>query len=465
MGGTGRRGGTDPQGEPGGAGATGRRRNGTAVRVVAVALAGAGLVGVIAPTAGALGAGGPSEVVRVTGPGGTGQDATGRDGTGTADAGRDARRGVDARALDAAVRGMVDPGGASATLARVSEHGRTVWKGAAGTADFGTGAKASADGLFRIGSVTKTFVSTVVLQLVAEGRLGLDDPVESLLPGAVPNSRNITLRQLLNHTSGLFNYTEDPSFSFEEDSGALQRWLDAGRWTRYTPQQLIALANTHPPYFAPGQGWHYSNTNYVLVGQIVERVTGHSWGQEVDRRIIRRLGLTRTSMPVHSTTIPGPHAHGYYNLPTGPADTTELDPSMADAAGAGISTTADLSTFVTALIGGRLLPRPLLAEMMTVTPQSGEAEYGLGLQRTHTPCGPVWGHAGGIPGYNTFMYTDGDVRRQFVASVNAYDISDLPTTNAAFETLINTGTCGGPPSTTPAPAAPTALRPALDPAG
>lgn len=456
------RNGTGSTGSAGGTGSTGRtghRRRGTAVRVVALALAGAGLVGVTAPTAGALGATGPSApsgaaTVTVTGT---------QDG---ADAGRDARRGVDARALDAAVRGMVDPGGASATLARVSERGRTVWKGAAGTADLSTGAPVDADGLFRIGSVTKTFVSTVVLQLVAEGRLRLDDPVEKLLPGAVPNGRNITLRQLLNHTSGLFNYTEDDLFNYEADPVRLQQWLETGRFTQYTPQQLVAVANAHPPYFAPGQGWHYSNTNYLVVGQIVERVTGHSWQQEVDRRIVRRLGLTHTSMPDHSTTIPGPHAHGYYDLPAGPADVTEVDPSMAGAAGAGISTTADLTTFVTALIGGRLLPRPLLAEMMAVTPQSGQ-EYGLGLQRVSTPCGPVWGHAGGIPGYNTFVYTDSDTRRQFAASVNAFDMSDLPATNAAFQKLLDTGACGGPPPTTPVPATavPATAVPALTPAG
>ncbi|SDT82350.1 D-alanyl-D-alanine carboxypeptidase [Streptomyces sp. TLI_053] len=427
-----------------GTGRTRNRRRATAVRVVALALAGAGLVGVIAPTAGAVGATGPGGVAAVT--------VTGtQDG---ADAGRAGRRGVDARALDAAVRGMVDPGGASATLARVSERGRTAWKGAAGTADFSTGAPVDPDGLFRIGSVTKTFVSTVVLQLVGEGRLRLDDPVEKLLPGAVPNGRNITLRQLLDHTSGLFNYTEDDLFGYQEDPVRLQQWLETGRFTRYTPEQLIAVANAHPPYFEPGQGAHYSNTNYLVVGKIVERVTGHSWQQEVERRIVRRLGLTRTSMPDHSTTIPGPHAHGYYDLPAGPADVTEVDPSMAGAAGAGISTTADLTTFITALIGGRLLPRPLLAEMMTVTPQSGKDTYGLGLQRLSTPCGPVWGHAGGIPGYNTFVYTDGDTRRQFAASVNAFDMSDPAATDAAFAKLLDTGTCGGPPptATVPAPA-------------
>ncbi|MEV6979615.1 serine hydrolase domain-containing protein, partial [Kitasatospora sp. NPDC093806] len=406
-------------------------------RTVALALAGAGLVGVMAPVAGAQGS---AEPLRVT--------VTGApDAAGAADA-QAVRKGVDTKALNAAVRGMVNPGGASATLARVSERGRSLWQGAAGTADFATGAKATPDGLFRIGSVTKTFVSTVTLQLVAEGRLGLDDRVENLLPGVLPNGRDITLRQLLNHTSGVFNYTEDPSFSFDRTPEATQDWLDTGRWRPWSPQQLIDLANTHPAYFAPGQGWHYSNTNYVVVGQIIERVTGRSWAQEVERRIIRPLGLTGTSMPIHSTTIPGPHAHGYFDLPTGPADTTELDPSMAGASGAGISTTADLTTFITALVGGRLLPRPLLAEMMRITPESGADQYGLGLQRSSTPCGQFWGHAGGIPGYNTFVYTDSDNRRQFVASVNAYDMSNLPATNAAFHTLIDTGVCGGPPPAT-----------------
>ncbi|MET9402758.1 serine hydrolase domain-containing protein [Kitasatospora sp. NPDC002965] len=403
------------------------RRRGAAVRVLAVALAGAGLVGVVAPAAGAHGAPGP-------------------DGVTVAGAGK----GVDVKALDDAVRRMVEQGGASATLARVSERGRSVWKGAAGTADFATGRKAGADGRFRIGSVTKTFVSTVVLQLVAEGRLSLDDRVERFLPGLVPGGRDITVRQLLDHTSGLFNYTEDDAFAHEESAESMQQWLDTGRWTVYRPEQLVAIAKGHQPYFAPGQGWHYSNTNYVVIGLLIERVTGRSWADEVDRRIVRRLGLTATSMPIHSTTVPGPHAHGYYKLPSGPADVTELDPSMADAAGAGISNTADLTTFLKALLGGRLLPARLLAEMKAVTPQSGEAQYGLGLQRTPTACGDVWGHAGGIPGYNTFVFGDADNRRQFVASVNAYDVSDLPATNAAFDNLINTGVCGGPP---PAPAA------------
>ncbi|MFB7469767.1 serine hydrolase domain-containing protein [Kitasatospora sp. NPDC056184] len=419
------RNGTDPDGR----GGTGRRRRRSAVRVVALALAGAGLVGVTAPAAGALGTAEPGGVVTVTSTQDTARDA----------ADRGPRKGVDTKALNAALRGIVDSGGTSAALARVGDHGRTLWKGASGVADRTTGAPASVDGRFRIGSVTKTFVSTVTLQLVAEGRLGLDDPVERLLPGAVPNGANITLRQLLSHTSGVFNYTEDQAFDIEAP-GAVERWLESGRWTRWTPQQLVALANAHPAYFPPGQGFHYSNTNYVLVGQIIERATGRSWQQEVERRVIRPLGLTGTSMPDHGTTVPGPHAHGYYELPTGPVDVTELDPSMAGASGAGISTTADLNTFINALVGGRLLPRPQLAEMMTATPQS-ESRYGLGLERATTDCGVLWGHTGGIPGYNTVLYTSPDLRRQLAVSMNAQGISTPPATREAFEKLLAAGTC------------------------
>ncbi|MFF2658266.1 serine hydrolase domain-containing protein [Kitasatospora sp. NPDC058032] len=400
---------------------------------MALALAGAGLVGVAAPTAGALGTAAPTAVVTVTGPQDTAEDA----------AGRGPRTGVDTRALEASVRGMLAGDGVTASLARVGEYGHTLWKGAAGTADITTGAPASPDGRFRIGSLTKSFVSTVVLQLVAEGRLGLEDPVEKLLPGAVPNGANITLRQLLSHTSGLFDFADDPALGPGKDPVEVQEWLDTGRWTRWTPQQLIALANAHPPYFAPGQEFHYSNTNYVVVGQIVQRATGRSWQQEVERRIIRPLGLTGTSMPVHETGIAGPHAHGYLAHPGGPTDVTRLDPSMADAAGAGISTTADLDTFIAALLGGRLLPRQQLAEMTTVTPQSG-GRYGLGLERAATPCGgTLWGHTGSIYGYFTAVFSTADLRRQFAVSINGDDEQLPRATGEAYGKLVDAATCTG----------------------
>ncbi|MFF7456552.1 serine hydrolase [Kitasatospora sp. NPDC008115] len=382
-------------------------RRGTAVRVVALALAGAGLVGVTAPTAGALGAG-PARAATV----GERQPGNGPE---AADRGP-YRGGVDARALNEALQGVVGTGGASSSLARVTEHGRTAWKGAEGVGDFSTGAEPSADGRFRIASVTKTFVATVVLQLVGEGRLGLDDSVESLLPGAVPGGAAITVRHLLNHTSGLFDYTEDPAIGLDHAT-----WLREGRWRSWTPQQLLAVANSHPPYFAPGTDWAYANTNYLLAGMIVERVTGRDWRREVERRIIDRLGLNGTSMPVHATGIRGPHAHTYLDLPGGPVDVTEMEPSEMDAAGVGISTTADLAAFLRALLGGRLLPAPLLAEMLTVAPVSGGAQYGLGISRLTTPCGDVWGNNGSTGrGHNSALYGTPDGRRVVAVSTNGH---------------------------------------------
>ncbi|MER7705815.1 serine hydrolase domain-containing protein [Kitasatospora sp. NPDC097605] len=399
---------------------TGRR--GTAVRVVALALAGAGLVGVTAPTAGAVGEGQPGNSAH--------------------------RGGVDARALNEALEGVVGIGGASSSLARVTEYGRTAWKGAEGVGDFSTGAEASANGRFRIASVTKTLVATVVLQLVGEGRFGLDDSVESLLPGAVPGGGSITVRQLLNHTSGLFDYTADPAIDVDHAT-----WLREGRWRSWTPQQLLAVANSHPPYSAPGTEWHYANTNYLLAGMIVERVTGQDWRREVERRIIDRLGLTGTSMPVHATGIRGPHAHTYLDLPGGPVDVTEMEPSEMDAAGVGISTTADLDTFLRALLGGRLLPAPLLAEMLTVAPASGGAQYGLGIHRLTTPCGEVWGNNGGTGrGHNSALYGTPDGRRLVAVSTNGY--RDTGQGWATSQKLLATAFCGRRPATA-ADAAPT----------
>ncbi|MFE4517410.1 serine hydrolase domain-containing protein [Kitasatospora sp. NPDC056783] len=407
-------------------------RRGPAVRVVALALAGAGLVGVTAPTAGALG----------TGPAGAAAVGEARPGTGPGAAGHGPHRGgVDARALNEALEGVVEVGGASSSLARVSEYGRTAWKGTAGVGDVSTGVEPSADGRFRIASMTKTFVATVVLQLVGEGRLGLDDSVESLLPGAVPGGASITVRQLLNHTSGLFDYTEDPAVKLDPET-----WLREGRWRSWTPQQLLAVANSHPPHSAPGTDWYYANTNYLLAGMIVERATGHDWRREVERRIIDRLGLTGTSMPAHATGIPGPHAHTYLDLPGGPVDVTEMEPSEMDAAGVGISTTADLSTFLRALLGGRLLPAPLLTEMLTVAPASGGAQYGLGIGRLTTPCGEVWGNNGSTGrGHNSALYGTLDGRRLVAVSTNGY--RDTGQGWVTSKKLLATAFCGRQPAT------------------
>ncbi|MGW3040151.1 serine hydrolase domain-containing protein [Kitasatospora sp. NPDC001159] len=338
---------------------------------------------------------------------------------------------------------MVEQGGSTAAFAEIRDHGRVTWRGAAGSADLDTGRPARADGRFRIASVTKTFVSTVTLQLVGEGRIKLDDPIGHYLPGTVPNGDHITVRQLLNHTSGLHNYLDDPHVRSNTEAGN-REFLATGRWIEYTPEQLLAIGTAMPPYFAPGQGWHYSNTNYVVVGMLIEQVTGRSWREEVADRITRPLGLRHTSMPGSSTAIPGPHAHGYFKFPEGPGDVTRLSPTIADAAGAGISTVDDLNRFHEALFGGRLLAPAQLTEMTTTVPVPGGngGEYGLGVTRDNLSCGQVWGHPGDIPGYSTAVLGTRDGSRQLTLSYNEYDKSDSAKSDRLYRAVLEKALCG-----------------------
>lgn len=278
----------------------------------------------------------------------------------------------------------------------------------AGPGSISTGRPVPLDGEFRIGSVTKTFVATVVLQLAGEGRLSLNDTVAHWLPAVVDRNgndgRRITIRELLQMTSGIYDYVYDLPVL------ASAAGFKASRFRTYTPKELVALAMRHRPLFAPGTSALYSNTNYVLLGMIIKRVTGRSWAHEVNARIIRPLGLRHTVTPGTYPYIRGPHADGYSAF-GGPTliNVTALNPSAADAAGSMISTTADLTRFYTALTGGRLLAPAQLAEMETTIAAPGGAEgipgarYGLGLDWFPLPCGGgYFGHAGGIPGYSTW---------------------------------------------------------------
>ncbi|WP_374772784.1 beta-lactamase family protein [Streptomyces sp. NBC_01310] len=310
----------------------------------------------------------------------------------------------------------------------------------AGKADADTGTPAMSYDAFRIGSATKTFTATVVLQLVGEGRMSLDDTVEHWLPGVVSGNGNdgskITIRQLLQHTSGIFNYTADlPELASTED-------FQAGRYTTYTPAQLVAIATRHAPDFAPGTGWNYSNTNYILAGMVIDRVTGHTWQDEVTRRIIRPLGLHRTSTPGTNPSIPGPHLHGYSNFGSGPTiDITAFNPSAAGAAGEIISTTTDLTTFYTALMRGRLLAPAQLAQMQATVPAPilPGARYGLGLMWVPLSCGGgYFGHAGDVPGYSTRDGVTPDGRRAAVVERTG---NGGPGSEQAMDTLIDEQLC------------------------
>jgi len=282
-------------------------------------------------------------------------------------------------------------------------------------AELGEPARPVAGGRFRVGSITKTFVATVVLQLVGEGRLRLDDSLERWLPGAIPGGGRITVRHLLQHTSGIFDYTE-ALFATIDDVLAV-------RYRTFRPVELVALAASRPPEFEPGTSWSYSNTNYVLLGMIVRRVTGRPYGVEVAARVLRPLRLRDTVVPGTDVAIHGPHAHGYEPLERDgevvPVDFTRLNPSMAYSAGEIVSSTADLNRFYRGLLGGRLLRPAQLAQMLG--DPTGELHYGLGIYQQPLPDGrTLWGHTGSIFGYRTFAFSTPDAATQLSVSINPW---------------------------------------------
>ena len=250
---------------------------------------------------------------------------------------------------------------------------------------------------YKIGSVTKTFTATVVLQLVAERQLSLGDSVERWLPRLVPGGEHITVRQLLQHTSGLFDYLEDPRVA--------EPYLQGDLDFVWRPRQLVAIATEHPPLFAPGTGWSYSKTGYVLLGLIIRAATGSSVQQQLQARVLGPLHLRHTSFPITDTRIAGAHAHGY--LPGAgpggtPLDFTGLSPSWAWATGNMVSSVEDVARFYRALLQGRLLPPRLLRAMQTTVDTGQGSRYGLGLIALPLPCGgTAWGGEGACPATRT----------------------------------------------------------------
>ena len=302
----------------------------------------------------------------------------------------------------------------------------------AGEADVRRGVAISSRDHTRAGSITKAFTSAVILQLVASGRFGLDDSVESLLPGALPDGDQITVRQLLNMTSGLADYCSVPASPGGPDPCNPSR---AERSHAWAPQELIDIGVSAPRTFAPGQGWAYTNTGYQLLGMIIERVTGDSLAAEYRQRIFRPLGMKETRYAPDTVAMPRPFSRGYDVLAAGswPDDITTISPTIAGAAGAAVSTPDDLETFIRAYLSGRLVPAPLVREMKVATPGSlngtppsmplekgGVGTYGLGLEHytwSHS-CG-TFGHSGSIPGYHPYSFTTADGSRGAAMFLNA----------------------------------------------
>ncbi|MEU5884115.1 serine hydrolase domain-containing protein [Spirillospora sp. NPDC047279] len=309
-------------------------------------------------------------------------------------------------ALEAIVRQ-----GTPGAIAEVRSGGRS-WTGTAGVADF-SGRPRTSDERFRIASMTKPFTATVLLKLEAAGRLSLDDSVERWLPGVVrgPGYRptKITIRQLLNHTSGIFNYNDDEGFRARYAGDA----FDKNRYDRVPPRELVDIALAHPPVFQPGTPgrWKYSDTNYILAGMVIEKAGDGSYRDQVEEQIIKPLGLSGTSVPGTSPSLPRPHAIHYSTLfEDGPnaeiRDVTELSPTVAFSAGEIISTTADVNMFLSRLLRGKVLPPAQQRAMFRTVAVEGadghggaEDRYGLGIRKFKlTPGCWVWGHGGMIPG-------------------------------------------------------------------
>ncbi|MDL4820626.1 serine hydrolase domain-containing protein [Actinomadura opuntiae] len=336
----------------------------------------------------------------------------------------------DRSATGRALHRITDVDRLTGAAVRIDDPRCGTWTAASGVADRRTGRPMPANPRVRIASITKTFTAVTVLQLAAEGRVSLDAPVARYLPGLIDggghDGRAITVRSLLRHTSGLPDHMD----SF--------RSTGEFRFRHFEPEELVRRALRLP---APGPGWHYSTTNYVVAGMIVEKVTGHRLEDEVERRILRPLGLRDTYWPGDGTRIRGPHPRGYDRVEQDGTvrwvDTTDMNTSVAWAGGALISTPRDVNAFFGALLGGRLLSAPLLAEMERTVPTDPDrtwpgAAYGLGLIRTPLRCGGFWwGHAGDIDGFTTLAGVAPGGRRASIA------FNENPTTQAAFDDELN----------------------------
>jgi D-alanyl-D-alanine carboxypeptidase len=284
------------------------------------------------------------------------------------------------------------------------------WVVGAGKGDKSTGAAPKTTDKVRIGSITKTFTATVVLQLVDEGKLTLDDKLSKYEP-QVPGADGITIRQLLNMTSGLFNYTDDKAFWAEFMKTPEATW---------TPQQVVDIAIAHPAVFQPGQKYMYCNTNYILLGMIIEKVTGKKAGDEITTRIIDKLGLKNTSFPM-TPDMPNPYMHGYVPATGEPNDSGNLvdfsiySPTSFWTAGGIVSNLDDVKTWAQALGTGKLLSKEMHAEQLKFSAPNTES-YGLGVMKG----GAFLGHSGEVPGYNSSMYYDPAAKAWSIAFINRY---------------------------------------------
>lgn len=325
------------------------------------------------------------------------------------------------------------PGGPVGAIALVQTKAG-VRVSTAGVANRATGQPVTDSDFMRLASVSKAYNGAVTLSLVQQGKLALTDTIGQLLPGQFPAWSAITVAQLLHHTSGLPDYTKSPAFLTQ---------VSADPTATITPQQIVGFVANQSPLFAPGSTYDYSDTDNIVVGLIVEAVTGQSYESELATEVYTPLSLTDTSLP--STTAMGqPTLHGYA-LDKGrpPEDvTTALSPSGAWASGAMVSTPAGLNTFMRAYVAGRLFGPTLQKDQRQFVPGSsgppgpGTNSAGLAIYRYQTKCGTVFGHTGNFPGYTMFAAATSDGSRSVTVAVNT-QLNDTKPVSAAYTALRN----------------------------
>ncbi|MFG2467406.1 serine hydrolase domain-containing protein [Streptomyces canus] len=323
----------------------------------------------------------------------------------------------DGKALRAALAGLPDAD-ATAALVRVGGTGGS-WRGSSGVHDLESGRPADPDARFRAGSTTKVVTAAAVLRLVAEGRIDLNTPVQRYLPGLLSTRyRPVTVRHLLNHTSGI-PAGDGLGTTFEE--------VYAHRFDTLTPQRVAASAGAKQPEFCPGRQQHYLNINYTFLGLLIERVTGRPYATEAARLVLAPAGMRDTYFPGTDPRILGPHNRGYQAVrradgTTEFVDVTEWNQADRFAAGDMISTTADLERLLTGLFRGRIVERPQLKEVFSVPSGTTGASYSAGgLQRFESDGKVYWVKSGGRYGYNSAIAATRDLSRTLVYSVNSTD--------------------------------------------
>ncbi|XKJ41535.1 serine hydrolase domain-containing protein [Streptomyces sp. 147326] len=314
--------------------------------------------------------------------------------------------------------------GIPGVFAEVRDAGR-VWRGASGVADVSTGRPVRPDMRQRVGSITKTFTAAAVMQQVEQGRIRLDAPIGDHLPQLVPGERGrkITVRMLLNNTSGLPDYIRHAFPSLQDMS---PKSLDDNRFRRFRPAELIGMGVAAPPASEPGATpGVYSNTNYLLLGQLLEQVTGIPAEEYITRNVIERAGLRHTGFPA-GPRIEGPHSRMYealWGLIDPPRDYSVYDMSWTGTGAALVSTMEDLNRFYAELLDGKIVSRSSLAQMQRTVPvialDGSTIQYGLGLHKVVIEgCGTFWGHDGTVWGAGTVSLTREDGERQMSVAVN-----------------------------------------------